>query len=382
MGEITDYFRPPAFARINRHLAPETKDEPLPKEPSEVASSPLSDPPPSSRIELTLEDQEEPTTHVNTSLSQSISDGSLPSFKPEQSFQSAGSAPPPSSLGSFLASQRVVKDGKEVVISSDGEDTDSIGSLEDPDMLLEPRFKQKMNETRPAALDKAYLAKLAEPKRYQNSLDTLVHDAVDDNETEANVAKIRASLTRVQPNGNQAVSGADAGSKTKKRMHEGALTSALGESDDGNNFRRLLDAVRRTEALDQDRIWRFFDQVQTTPASPEFPRDLFSPESHLSALRGWSRKLIWLACSSTNFHRTRLSSPCFPVRHPGIRLLATTTTRQTSLLALSLRFVASPLSLPYLRSKVNRNAVPMEPRDELRKAYCRVFTVCCVQMVF
>jgi hypothetical protein len=288
MVQITDFFHRPEFSRVNQHLTPEKQTKHPPKESSEAPPSPLSDPPPSSRIDLTLDDQNERRSRLDTPPSQSTGDNIHPPSAPEQSFQSTGSAPPPSSLGSFIASQRIVKDGKEVVISSDGEDTDSIGSLEDPDMLLAPVLRQKKEDTETTGVDKAHLSKLSGPKEYKNSLDSLVHAAVDDNETEANVAKVRASFAQVQSNSNQAASGGDAGSKTKKRIHEGALTSALGENEDGNGFRRLLDAVRRTEALDQDRIWRFFDQGQMTPAAPEFPRYLFAPDSHLSALRGLS----------------------------------------------------------------------------------------------
>lgn len=286
MGQITDFFHRPAFSRINQSLTPEKKARHSPKEPSEAPSSPLSDPPPSSRIDLTVEEQDEPAIQLNTSLLQSSGDKDSPPLALEQSFQSTGSGPPPSSLGSFIASQRIIKDGKEVVISSDGEDTDSIGSLEDPDMLLAPVIRKNKDEIKPTGVDKACLAEISEPKRYKNSLDSLVHAAVDYNETEANVAKVKASFTQVKPNGNRVVSGGGTGSK-KKRVHEGALSSAFGGVEDGHDFRRLLDAVRRTEALDQDRIWRFFDQVQMTPATPEFPRDLFAPESPLSALRGW-----------------------------------------------------------------------------------------------
>lgn len=289
MPPITNFFKPPAFSHLSQTPTPEKKrSNPPPKHASQAPSSPLSDPPPSSKIDPTWEDHDEPGSQLGASLLQSISNDISPSLPPEQSSQSTGSAPPPSSLGSLIASQRIVKDGKEVVISSDGEDTDSADSLDDPDFLLGPKFRQKNQETKPIRVDKAYLQTLSAPKIYKNSLDSLVHAAVNDQKTEANVAKIRAGL---EPNGSRAAPSQDAGSKTKNGIQEGVLTSALRESEDGNDFRRLMDAIRRTEALDQDRIWRFFDQVQMTPAAPEFPRDLFPPNSHLSALRGWSMNI-------------------------------------------------------------------------------------------
>lgn len=290
MVQITDFFHRPAFSRVRSNPTPEKEKKT--REPHESfgsPSSPLSDPPPWT-IDLTSEDQDAPDAQLNVSLSQSVSENLPPPLAPEQSFENTASAPPPSSLGSFNASQRIVKDGKEVVISSDGEDTDSIGSLEDPELLFAPRPKAGKED--PAATkattrsDKALFARLSAPKKYKNTLDSLVHDAVDDNEIEANVAKVKATFVQPRPNGEQAAFGGNAGSK--KGLHEGMLTSALGDSEDGSGLRRLLDAVRRTEALDQDRVWRFLDQTQMSLTAPKFPKELFAPESHLASLRGWS----------------------------------------------------------------------------------------------
>jgi hypothetical protein len=70
------------------------------------------------------------------------------------------------------------------------------------------------------------------------------------------------------------------------------LASALGgDSDEGPGLQRLIDAVRRTEALEQNRTWRFFDHDQMTPATPNFPIELFPPGSPLAGLRGCSRHI-------------------------------------------------------------------------------------------
>jgi hypothetical protein len=193
------------------------------------------------------------------------------------------SIPLPSSLNSsFNPSQRILKDGKEVVISSDGDDTDSISSLEDPDVLFAPKNIPKNAAPpppNPYQPNKALLAQLSAPRKYKFNLDSLVHDAVDDDEIEANVAKARAHL---QQNGVQGGAGA-----SKKGLNEGVLASALGgDSDDGPSLQRLMDAVRRTEALEQSRNWQFFDQGQLTPSTPHFPFELFPPGSPLAGLRG------------------------------------------------------------------------------------------------
>jgi hypothetical protein len=123
---------------------------------------------------------------------------------------------------------------------------------------------------------KTVLKKITSPKKYKHTIDSLVYDAVDDNEIEANVARVKARFTQNSPDGN------DSTSSVKKGLNEGVLTSALGEgTDDGIGLQRLLDAVRRTEALDHDRAWRFFDGTQKLPSAPEFPRHIFTSGTHL-----------------------------------------------------------------------------------------------------
>lgn len=204
---------------------------------------------------------------------------------PAQSFESI---PLPSSLnGSFKASQRILKGGKEVVISSDGEDTDCASDLEDPDVLFALDSKPKKAVLAPPKRyqpNKSLLAQLAKPKKYKYTIDALVHDAVDDNEMEANVAKAKATFEQLQQ------TGADGGGGgSTKGLNEGMLATALGDdTDEGPGLQRLMDAVRRTEALEQNRTWRFFDDGQMTPATPNFPIELFPPSSALAGLRGCS----------------------------------------------------------------------------------------------
>ena len=241
MKPITDFFNRPEFARVNSHIS--------------------------------SKDLGKCDTHEShTSSARSSSPVTVP----------------PSSLSESLpASQRIFKGGKEIVISSDGEDTESVSSLDDPDTLFAPKPKQPQNvrEAKGFQSNKALLDQLSAPKRYKNTIDSLVHAAVDDHEIEANVAKARATLSA--PPSGQSTPG-PRGLGAPKSFHESILTSALGddEEQEGTGLRRLLDAVRRTEALDQDRAWRFFAQTPKTPTVLEFPVHLFPPTSHLAILRG------------------------------------------------------------------------------------------------
>ncbi|KAJ5595574.1 uncharacterized protein N7459_001782 [Penicillium hispanicum] len=350
MKHITDFFRRPEFSRVNHHLIPENKraqevrNDPDPSAPS---SSPLTEPPPSSFfIDLTSDyrnDSADDSSPQLSAIPSQIGERCASTLSvQEQSSQSVGSVPPPSSLNeSFPVPQRILKGGKEVVISSDGEDTESISSLEDPDTLFAPKPKQEQDMARTTKdmvqPNRALLARLSAPKEYKNTIDSLVVAAVDDNEIEANVAKARATLTT--PVSQESTPG-EGEVRTRKSLHEGMLTSALvdGEEQDESGLRRLLDAVRRTEALDHDRAWRFFDQTPTRPAVLEFPTHLFPPRSHLAALREPESRIR--------------------VFQSGI-----------------LEFAASLQRLPDEFILWLFRSVPLEPLEELRQAYRRVFMI-------
>ncbi|KAF7717934.1 Uncharacterized protein PECH_002662 [Penicillium ucsense] len=339
-GKIRDFFR----SRVQFGSSPsKLQDEPQGSGDG-PASSPLSDPPRSSTtIDLTADEngqngQELPVPEAPPGPpSRTSSPDEEQSPTPDQSFVSFGSAPPSSSLnGQLSLSQRILKDGKEVVISSDGEDADSISSLEDPDVLFSTKSKS-FDSAPPTAPrnyqpDTALLAQLAKPRKYRNTIDSLVHDAVDDDEIEANVAKAKANYAKLQANAQTGVDG------SKKSLNEGMLVSALGgESDEGPNLQRLMDAVRRTEALEQQRAWCFLDQRHVTPGIPNFPVDCFPPGSPLAGLR------------DPDSRRRIVQS--------GV-----------------LEFAASLQRLPEKFLLWLFQAIPLEPREETRQTFCRILT--------
>lgn len=323
MPPISSFFRPPPWSRANKGQTP----EPKPCPPTQQSSSPPT------FIDITSDADDDsgpgpdsdsdPEAQLDPDLSQSVAKNESTSVVPTSSYEPprkpspapvsfavvvpsparAASAVPSapeqafphlpentnvvSSFGS-TTSQRIVKNGKEVVISSDGEDTDSLASLEDPDILFAPTAKQN-NKNDPTkskkttGADKALVAQLSKPKKYRNTIDSLVNDALDDDQIEENVAKVKAAFARVQAS-EKTVPGHE---KTRNALHEDMLASAFGVNEDEIGFKRLLDAVRRTEALDSDRVWHFLDRTQMTPAPLEFPTELFPPGSNMAALRGW-----------------------------------------------------------------------------------------------
>lgn len=273
MRTIKDlWFNRPAFTTVNSNRTPEKNES------AELAteSSPLTEPPSSFVFDqISPESEQDAEAHLNAALYLSTQDNLLQPPTLHHSFQSIDSATGLSSLNESLnGSQRIIKDGREVVISSDGEDTDSICSLEDPKNLFAP--KSKKDEFTPAKF-----TKVSSPKKYKHNIDSLVHDAVDDNEVEANVARARANYVQKQPDSKE-----PGNAPSGTALNETMLISALGQNEDGVGGQRLIGAIRRTDALDHGRAWPFFDCTQTLPPAPQFPRDLFAPGTSMDILRG------------------------------------------------------------------------------------------------
>lgn len=271
MRTIKDlWFNKPAFSRTNLSSTPERKES------ASTESSPLTEPPSSLLDQISPGSQEDAEAHLNAALLLSTQESLHKPPTLHQSFQSIDSATAISSLNTSLnGSQRIIKDGKEMVISSDGEDTDSICSLEDPESLFAP--KSKKDDSAPVT----FTRKISSPKKYRHNIDSLVHAAVDDNEVEANVARARANYEQKLQNNEDG----NGPSGTGYALNESMLISALDEDEDGVGGQRLIGAIRRTDALDHGRVWPFFDCTRTLPLAPEFPRDLCAPGTSMAILR-------------------------------------------------------------------------------------------------
>lgn len=298
MRRITSFFNRPAFAAVNPGAQTSDRGNDLDQPSHSSPQSRHSNGPSSSSAE--------PDSQLELSLSQSIKDGENEAL-PHHSFLSTESAAKDPSPGtSFNSSQRVMKNGKEVVISSDGEDTDSLSSFESPDDLLArfvkpPGFVSKddrENNTSKSGMilrnggvnsaksDNRSRLPVKVPK-YSNTLDSLVVQAVDDNETEAGIAKLKAALEKedLRKNGKQDDEKHNSLVPTTQ-LNEDTLASALGDQDDEMGLRRLLDAVRRTEALDLDKSWHFFDYKSELPPAVDFPKDCIDKDGYMFRLRG------------------------------------------------------------------------------------------------
>ncbi|KAM0089596.1 hypothetical protein ACP6JD_007044 [Aspergillus fumigatus] len=293
---ITASSKRPAVSLTKQHIHSDSK-------PSEaltaaLQSSPLTEP---SSSFLANNDSpktpDKPAPQLKVSLQSSVLNTSPKSAF--QSFQSSNEAVVGDHTSglSFNSSQRIVKNGREVVISSDGEDTDSIASfeqLEDPLLMFMKPNPTAASETREAEnsvgdsemalpsqrlkdTNKASNARSSKVPQYKFSLDDLVTQAAIDNETEATIARlkaVRADESSSKPD-----------TPPSRQLNEGLLTSALGDQDDELGLQRLLDAVRRTEALEIEKFWSFFNYEAKALPALEFPREPIAPGTYLAVLR-------------------------------------------------------------------------------------------------
>lgn len=208
--------------------------------------------------------------------------------------------------GSVSSSQRVIKNGKVVVTSSDGDDTDSLSSLDDPDDLL----RMFTSSSRPTTKDceKEHIVSPARPLNqspkpkttgtkkpssskappsYKFSLQSLVTDAVDDNEVESSIAKIKKALESSENAANGTPGGGNKGQKGEIRQE--MLASAIGLEEGDTSLQRMMDAVNRTDAFSHDLSWSFFEDqaAHHQTLSPEpFPVHVVSDDPAVTFLKG------------------------------------------------------------------------------------------------
>ncbi|KAL2007557.1 hypothetical protein VTN00DRAFT_8995 [Thermoascus crustaceus] len=271
-------------------------------------SSPLSDPPSSSARTFSHSPMTGPDLQLKESLLGAI--GESASHDTDQRRSGSASAPGNSFLEvTSNTSQRIIKNGKEVVISSDGEDTDSVEELESPEDFfrkltapatapapqkdMDTKATDTVKSLRPKptkkhnTIDSIFAPQVPAPK-YKFTLESLVMHTVDDDETEAGVAKAKSALESSRKVDRGTFSGLFSQvDGANKEVREEALASALGgQEDDETGLQRLLNAVRRTEAFDREKTWSFFDHQLHPPSPPEFPRDAILPRSKEAFLRG------------------------------------------------------------------------------------------------
>ena len=201
------------------------------------------------------------------------------------------------------SSQRVMRHGEVVVTNSD-EDDDSESSLMDVEELLgrkkkvEPpppssspltdsselahkleRYEEQERRSEwlrvPARKKRKVMLSVQEPRKYKFSLDALVESTEADEAVEMGVAIARSTFEHSErmAGAGGGIADADAANVNQE------LLASVAESREDMSMERVGAALARTEALQREKSWSFFDYEGSTTASP-------SPDFPVGALKG------------------------------------------------------------------------------------------------
>ena len=327
-GRITDFFKPFAYPPNGKRPRQETESdyastnngrspsksprlevESIPPEGLQdgLSSSMISSLTPlSSSDELPMDDNHQRTNDA--------------SFESHTSHINAASDLHSSFTAGLTSSQRIVKNGQMVVTNSDGE-SDSDTSLGDIDELLtgvkqsldvppspeislstlRSEIRTRQSGRKEAILrakrgTSAHIAQRSNPplntSKYKFSIDSLIAQVEKEDAAEAGALQARLAVGVL----NEEKKARDAGLRSMKeedKIEEGLLTSMVEHAGNIEGIDRLVQAVKRTEALHQDKTWLFFDfQAQDshepTNAFPEIQgklQKILSGKYALSTMR-------------------------------------------------------------------------------------------------
>jgi hypothetical protein len=216
------------------------------------------------------------------------------------------------------------KNGPAVVKNSDDDDTSSQSSLADLDQLLRGFAKPKPDAV-PASpdngdtirVDTSGINKHTMPRKkptqsefgggsqlrlkgssassksmpkYSFSLRDLVTQTERDEADEMGVAKAKSMM---DSSGQARQRGPPTQGSIEDGSNKALLTAVVTENDDGYNMQRVIDAMKRTEAFDQESTWSFFEDNGTPPEdlTDYFEDDYDFPHEVLRS-HGWTSCLI------------------------------------------------------------------------------------------
>lgn len=302
---ITDYFKPSTLPRQNKRPPPDDDDE-----KTRVARRSRSNTPRGTDRLLQTHASEDVSTgdaaqgaqipegHLNGSM--------LPSRSPRCestnniSMASIGTRrekiDPLASPGPVLtSSQRVVRNGEVMIRNSDDESDSSLDDIDDllarksamipspsnePEAGLPPSAKQRdrqsgastRSRTRGAGPTRAQHSppSLVQRPRYEFSLDSLEQRSKNDRDVEADAAKAWTLLDSMEMQKGTAQNDSNSQARTGSKAITNLLVSIMkNDNRDEDEIERTTTALARTEALDQENSWSFFDDLHRSSSDEQ-----------------------------------------------------------------------------------------------------------------
>ena len=195
------------------------------------------------------------------------------------------------SQGPLLASsQRVVKNGEVMIRNSDDEGSDSDSSLGEIDDLLRSKKKPdpavsspltELGSSTPSSIERSppestcrtgsrtrararedtmrRRLPLPHPPKYRFDLGTLVQRSVRDETAESYMSKARKTLESIEQRGASRAGEVSLGLLEDRELDPALVSSALKGRGESNEVEKLLMAIHRTEALQREKTWSFFE---------------------------------------------------------------------------------------------------------------------------
>lgn len=208
------------------------------------------------------------------------------------------------SQGPLLASsQRVTRNGEVMIRNSDDEGSDSGSSLGDIDDLLQskkrsdpmvsspltelgsstsgyterssPKVACRTRSRTSATVPKDTMRRQSPPPhtpKYRFDLGTLVQRSVKYEKAEACMSKAREALESIERRGASRAAEVSLDPLGNGDVDAALITSALKGRGESNEVEKLLSAIHRTEALQREKSWSFFeDGEESDPSLAVFP---------------------------------------------------------------------------------------------------------------
>ena len=208
------------------------------------------------------------------------------------------------SQGPLLASsQRVTRNGEVMIRNSDDEGSDSGSSLGDIDDLLQsnkrpdpmvssplselgsstssyterssPKVARRTRSRTRATVPKNTMRRqspLPHTPKYRFDLGTLVQRSVKYEKAEACMSKAREALESIERRGASRAAEVPLDPLGNGDVDAALITSALKGRGESNEVEKLLSAIHRTEALQREKSWSFFeDGEESDPSLAVFP---------------------------------------------------------------------------------------------------------------
>ena len=195
----------------------------------------------------------------------------------------------------LTSSQRIIRKGQVMIRSSEDEASDSDSSLENIDALLAPKEDAEVpsSPTKPEVpipnMESKHSLDASRTKRklrgtaisdyasgspalpvipnYKFSLGSLVKQSRKFEESESQAAKARSLLQSLEQQANVLADRGTEISDSRAKINKILVATVMKQDREDEDVGKLMTAIKRTEALYQEKYWSFFDGDEDVPRS-------------------------------------------------------------------------------------------------------------------